>query len=443
MFRKIVILSVFIFSYFQLLCQTDRSKEQYDRITANLFEYGQWKALTRETDTALKDNIDFYELRYRTGIAYFKSKNYVKAIIHFKQALNLNPADTVSLEYLYFAYSYLKRNMEADQLLKKNHIILTYTLRKSEHKPFLKNAEIIGGYMFSDNKTTNEKTDVNGTENIWGQQVLFGNLWFSGLTLTHRLFKNVYLNHAYNYLNIERWENYGINNRRFSYQNDVQQQEYYLSTELLLGGKYYIKPALHFLFINFKVSTPAPPQPETSTNISLDHQVYYLGVFRNFSILNIGVSGSWSNLNTTKQINREQIQGNFTISIFPKGNLDIYSVSNIIYQNQENKDKVFLDQKIGLKVYKKIWLEGTATVGRFDNLVLDYGYNIFNVPNYVKYKFGLNLLATISKHLQFSLYYSYSYRDDYYYKENSTNQIESIKFNYQTNSITGGLKWTF
>jgi hypothetical protein len=447
MHRKNIILYLFLLLSVQLFGQPDSNIEHVNQVTANLFAYGQWNTLIKEADTAFNNKIDFYALRFRTGIAWFYKKNYANAIPNLEQAMNFNPADTISLEYLYFSYINLGRTQEANKLLQQNHFILTSNLRKLEQQPFIKNIELSGGYLSADNKSTNDTTDVDGSENIWGQQVLFGDIWYSGITLTHRLSKNINLTHAYQYLNVERWENYSVAGQTYSYKNDVHQNEYYISTDLLIGKKYHVKPAVKLLFVDFTATSPPATystlKPASSTSVSINHQVYFLGIYRNFSITNIGISGSWSNLNTTSHQVKEQIQGNLSISIFPKGNLNLYSISNIIYQNQSKKNSFFLDQKIGSKLTKKIWIEGTATIGKFDNLILDYGYNVYNVPNYIKYKFGLNLLATITNNLQFSLYYNYTYRDDYYYKYNTFTTYEKIQFNYQTNSITGGLKWTF
>ena len=60
-----------------------------DSITYRYYLEKNWKELVDVSKTGLKNDIDYYYLRMRTGIAYFEQGNYLKAEKQFKKALHL------------------------------------------------------------------------------------------------------------------------------------------------------------------------------------------------------------------------------------------------------------------------------------------------------------------------------------------------------------------
>ena len=62
---------------------------------------------------ALKQDMDFYYLRMRMGIARYNQKKYRQACGHFKHALELNQADPLALEYLYYSLLFSGQSEQA------------------------------------------------------------------------------------------------------------------------------------------------------------------------------------------------------------------------------------------------------------------------------------------------------------------------------------------
>ena len=78
-----------------------------------------WSNLITLANKALKQNIDYYYLRVRLGIAYYNQKKYANAILHFQEARKQNSAEKLSLEYLYYALLKMERYDEAEYLTKQ------------------------------------------------------------------------------------------------------------------------------------------------------------------------------------------------------------------------------------------------------------------------------------------------------------------------------------
>ena len=84
-----------------------------DRQTFQLAQNGQWDELIELSRKALKQDIDFYYLRLRLGLAWLNKNNYHLAITQFKAALAHNPGSIQAIELLYLANLNAGRQQEA------------------------------------------------------------------------------------------------------------------------------------------------------------------------------------------------------------------------------------------------------------------------------------------------------------------------------------------
>jgi hypothetical protein len=67
------------------LTQEVVNTQSVDQKTYTLYLNKQWKELIEAGNLAKKNNIDFYYLQYRMGIAYYELKRYRKAITFLKK----------------------------------------------------------------------------------------------------------------------------------------------------------------------------------------------------------------------------------------------------------------------------------------------------------------------------------------------------------------------
>ena len=97
--------------------QTPLSYPMVDAQTYALWQKGEWRSIISLGKQALKNDIDFYYLRVRMGIAYYERKNYHMAIHHFEKAYAISQQEAYLKEYLYYSYLFAGRDFEASILL--------------------------------------------------------------------------------------------------------------------------------------------------------------------------------------------------------------------------------------------------------------------------------------------------------------------------------------
>ena len=90
-----------------------------NRETYQLYLSQKWDSVIIMGKQALKQEMDFYYLRMRIGIAYYSKKNYRTAARHFSVALEQNQGDPVALEYLYFSRLYSGQSAQAGWIMEK------------------------------------------------------------------------------------------------------------------------------------------------------------------------------------------------------------------------------------------------------------------------------------------------------------------------------------
>ena len=88
---------------FVLFGQSLNSK-QVETQTTTFFEAKEWNKLIHFGESALTLDFDYFKLRYRLGVAYYKQKLYSDAIRHFEAAYEFNAGDEATQQYLYYAY---------------------------------------------------------------------------------------------------------------------------------------------------------------------------------------------------------------------------------------------------------------------------------------------------------------------------------------------------
>jgi hypothetical protein len=87
-----------------------------DSVTYQLYLRKEWKSLLQETRKSLGDDVDFYYLRVRAGIAAYELKNYRLAAHHLGKAYNWNTSDEFTNYWYYHALLLASRSDEANNI---------------------------------------------------------------------------------------------------------------------------------------------------------------------------------------------------------------------------------------------------------------------------------------------------------------------------------------
>jgi len=443
MYRSIILILILL-PGFQPLYAQKISSEQTNRITHNLFEYGQWKSLIVEGKRALNEDIEFDSLHIRMGIAYFELHKYMLSIPHLNKAFLHKPGDTILLEYLYFALRYANREMEAAKLLEDNRLVLNRLLEKEFNKKLPGELYFTSGSVISSNEKTINKIDIDGENNFFGYADPVSSIFFLNAGISHKISPVVNLHFAYNHIKVNRKEIAFKNNIDLRNEpHNMFQREYYLGTDILLKNSYYLKPAIHYLHVAYQTAgftgkfNSLDAAIYKPSDISINSMVYFLGLSKYYNWYNLGVGLSFSNLN-----NNKQYQAGINWTTFPTGNLNFYTICNFTVQYQE-KGRFIADIKAGVSILPKLWLEGFYNFGERTNFVSDNGYTAYNMQEVIKSGAGANILMPLWKNLELDLYYQFMIRENYYTTYKNSTNFEHINYQFKTHSIIGGIKWTF
>jgi hypothetical protein len=144
----------------------------------------------------------------------------------------------------------------------------------------------------------------------------------------------------------------------------------------------------------------------------------------------------------------KQLQANGSISWYPLGNLDLYSTTSLTGFKYSSDQRLILYQTLGGKVAPKLWLEGLVTFGNLSYYNEKNAFVVYNLPERITFRGGINLIWTLNSHVDLSIMYRYYKREydyyNYYYDTNSSSYLLSTRtIGYNNQGIYGGLKWKF
>ncbi len=418
-----------------------------DSITYRLYLEGDWKELVRQGNHALKYGYDYYYLRMRTGIAYFEMKNYRRAARHFKKALEFNMQDPMASEYLYYSMKWSGRTSEAVALAKKFNSQLK---DKINYKESLFIESISLDYLHQENPETMHQddftTDIDPVEN--GYQSVTASLDYFGLGMGHRLSPVFSLFHAYSYLNKNNFfliQDQGL--RAYESRQEINQHQYYISGSFTTCKGYLIQPFFHFIRVSYPVVSEistgqAPNNRIISANASENQFLAGGSLSRSLGCFDLCIGASYAEMNS-----RQQMQGNFSGTWYPMGNLYLYITSRFtgISEHHSTTSREFrfmYSQKIGFRTFNFLWIEFHGSAGEIMNYHLYNGLVVFNSGDITNKRLGMNFLVPVKANgLMLSFRYNYSGHTSHFRltgTESTNNPIE-----YNTHHLTGGLSWKF
>ncbi len=449
MYKIILILSLIFIFIASGYSQKKLEQKDVDIKTYSLYLAGNWEELIKECEYAIDNSIDFFYLRLRLGIAYFNNSDYLKATNHFEKAIDFNPSDTLTLEYLYYSYLYSGRESDAQSLVSTMSLKLKNKLKVQNKIFYGAYSEV--GYTKNSNINEQKKKNPISSQMSFNEQKINDNSIYLNLSLIHQLGGRVKIFHGYNNISVSSTKQISertLGQREFKLKTN--QDEYYLNINFNLGYGFDLTTAFHYLnvkdediFIQYNEMIN-PPQPyyakssENTNNFSTLISISkYIGYFK------LGSKNYISNLNKATQV-----QSTFQVIFFPLGNLNLYSVTDAtILSNKVWGDKFksegILDQKIGWKVFNNLWMEVGYTFGKIYNYNESDAFIVFNNINKISNRISANLIIPISSKMEFSLRYQYYNQEvisNINYNPILTQQVFSNNSNHK---IIGGLKWTF
>lgn len=492
--KKIIYLLLIFLAMFGAAKATNKPDSRtIDSITYRLYLGKSWDSLIMIGKEALKQDIDYYYLRVRIGIAYFQKEKYIVAAEHLSKAVQFNASDPFTNEYLYLSLLYANRAADARALtasLTPSSIGKAYLSRK-----VVDQVHIEAGPTINPGFKQQAKQNLIRPDSIYGENDRYGNSLYGHADITFNICKRMNLTVGYSYLDFQKrqsvqnsyftdhldstvitswgYQNYysyprGSNDTTFSYK--VRQNEIYLASTIVPSPGFRITPYFHLInvrYSNLRVSYRNQIVQDTSYFLAYDSSYstfpftrtiydyrqadtsfynYVIGVslFQDFSRVTIGLFGSYSNLN-----NKKQGQAGYSITWYPFGNLNLYGFLAFTGFVQGNDARFLSEARVGGKIASWFWLEGNLLTGDYTNANISDGFIVYNNSDKIQYRTGVNFTFIASKHLRLSLIYQFFRKESpaLYYTWGTTNGYDRIPVaqtryqKYSTHTILGGITW--
>ena len=376
------------------------SFQQADSTTYAKYIAGDWKALIDASNQAINAGVDYPVLRLRVAYAKFMTGNYSGALAEYQHVLKEDSQNKTAHYFSYLCNKYLGNNNGASY-----HAGYVDTLT-------LNNEQVTRFGLLEAGIENSVKTSPNAKRGT-------GN--YTRAFLSNRLGWKLQLEQSVAYYNQSITSTTAVNaaagapaiatpaNATFS---DTQ-FEYYGKLGLAVNSGLTILGAYHYLNTSYGTTT-------YQNHIGLTG-LKYMGPY-----FAIQADANFSSIsNTVIQ------QYNGQLSIYPLGNLNLYTISRLSVQSGDVQQTIF-NQTLGFKVINKLWLEANAGFGKMNNYLEADALYVYNSIDVTKLKAGGTAFFPLNKHAILYLNYTFEQKQDFY-----------LNNNYNQYSITGGFTWKF
>ncbi len=421
-------------SFTSLPAQQKLSYPQVDVKTYNQYLAGNWKELIKTGNEYLKTGEDFYYLQVRMGIAYYELKKYRKAIPYLQKAYKANKKNDLVNEYLYYAYLFSGRPMDAQKVSEKFNV-------KLKEKLGLDYEPVIAALTFDMRFENNDDYFAGTSQGLLQQDVRTGYSYFAlGVEHIYGGNKRIY----WNYSKAKKTTNIydiGDSNDQISDDREVAQNQFYFSYYNQVKYGFNFSFAVNLLNI---VSTgseivPAggwgrPGQMEVTTRYATNEIIAYFGLHKDLSNFKIGLNASISNLDKNFQF-----QPGIDFVCYPLSNTNLYLSAIADYKIDNTLDNsLVIKPAMGFRLLG-VYFEPSYTFGDIINYTEKDAFIINNDDDVISERFEFLSYTYLFKG-RLNIFFKYQqYTKTNSYKINEINQ----EINYQNKSYTGGIKWNF
>ncbi len=445
---------MFLLLPLSVYAQNTNEAKKTDTLTYALYMKAAWGELIETGENALDEGTDFYYLRMRIGIAYYNEKDYMSAAPHFRKALAFIPNDPAASEYLYWSYIFSGREADA-RVLASN--FTSKFLKDIGAKPqsFIGGIYVEGGFMSNADFTDSTKSGFGKDSLVYGEIKPENNSTYFSVNVNFVPSSRFTVFTGYNNLNLNNKKMFvSTGNSPGNFNLKTKQNEFYLNAGVYAGAGFTLSGIVHYLNIKTEDVTASVNKMTgavtyTQASETLDNYVGMFAVAKSLGKFRLSLGSSYSNLNKAKQI-----QNTLSVVYFPLGNLNFYSVTDLTAHSQKKDDTLknsngkfmtrgIVNQKIGFKVFDKLWLEGFYMFGNAENYNESSAFVVFNSMYTMNNRLGVNLLAPLSSSVQLSLRYQYYNLEITELAYDSPSTYSTITKTNKFHKIIGGLKWTF
>ncbi|MCF8379904.1 MAG: hypothetical protein K9H49_10030 [Bacteroidales bacterium] len=413
-----------------------------DSLSYQQYLYEEWNGLIKSTRTAYKNDIDYYYLRMRTGIAYYEKHRFMLAEKHFKKAEKLNDIEKINKEYIYYSKLFAGKQADAYRYYYNNE----YYLKKAVDlkKKDLSSFSIDAVYFYNPVKDPASLfVEFNNSGPSNGEQLLTLNYRFVNFKLVHDISDNLRLIHGGSFLNKNSYY-YSLydNNLISSEITGLNQIQYYGGLSLTPADGLTVTASSHFIRYSFPANyfgrgASATYIPGFAGNFSSSR----ISAYKYLGLFNLGGGLSYSSLNFKKQFQKDG-----RLVFYPLGNLNLYTVSSLLMVSEDDKGEVQnytgFKQELGFKTFGNVWFEAKYQGGEIKNFTDHDGFSIFNSNDTQTSRYDFSLIHAGQKtNIRLIASYLEYYNNYFDLTEMRTTDLNKIESKALT--IIAEISWKF
>jgi len=417
------------------------SFKQVDSTTYALYLKQDWKSVIELGKQARTEGIDFYYLKVRMGIAYFKEHKMLHAVQFLEEANAINSFDAVVQEYLYYAYIYSGLILESRLFYEKMNKTLKDAINLD--LPFV--TDLSFNVLATNNLDYNELLVSNSDAESGDIRFIPKNYQIFSLAMSHPLSKRVNLHHQLSVMptnSVQQEISSGsLDNQTYK----GSESRYYVDITISLGNRWYLDTYLHFISGKFDnlngenttISVGNGSQiltTSSSATLKYNDVVFGGAISKASYFIRNSINISVSNINGLNQF-----QAGYSMELYPLGSTLLVPFGAIQYQNQDPDSNVIFTG--GLSVTSgNMLITGFGTVGNINNFVANKGAIIYNQPAKALNEFGATL-QYFNKNSIFKIGYTFMEMEANYTDGNF--EITSKTFGFNQQNIIAGITWKF
>ena len=393
--RKLIALFIFIICVSKCtIAQQKITVEEADIKSYALYEKADWKNLLQFGKAYITSKQpDFVLLRLRLGYAAFMLHNFSQALQQYQAAIQQDATNETAHYYSWLCRKYLNQF----ELATVHEKYFTDVLKTKE--------KLTNIFAFTQ---VGVEASYKATELLQR-----GDGLYTRLDVKTKLLRNIHMYHAAALYNqtISETKLTAVNNNNSI---AINQKEYYNKTIVNLHAQWQLIVAYHYLYTPFN-------------NYVYNNHIGLLGFKYNHYYYSLQADAIVGRLTDTAMQ-----QYNATLTVFPLGNLNLYSISTAAYSSRNKTSAINFKQVIGAKILPFLWLEGNITLGEFKNFFENDALYVYNAIDKNNIKAGATTYITLSPTIILQLGYTFENRTTF----NTTNT-------FNQHSITGGLSCKF
>ncbi len=416
--------------------QKSLSYKEVDSTSYALYLNADWKSLLEIGKKSRDEGIDFYYLKVRMGIAYYKEGKMLSAIKLFEEAYAVNPYDAVVQEYLYWAYRYSGLILESHLFYEKMSKQVTDKIQLE--LPFVTALDL--SVLATNNSDYDQLLLANDNVNNNETRYFPKNYQLFSLGLNHPFSKRVNFYHRISMMPTSSVKQENLLGEITNTSYNANETRYYADVTVGLGNRWYLDTYFNVIFGKYddltdEVSTGGSGN-STASPATLNYTDFVFGgslTKASYYVRNT-INASVSNLNGFNQF-----QTGYTILLYPLGSTLLVPFGSIQFQNQDAYSNMVYTGGLSVNT-ARFSITGYGNIGELNNFVVNNGSIIYNQSATALNEFGL-IMAFYTKNAILKVGYSFMEMEDYYYTQDQIVILEKYLFNQQ--NIIGGITWKF